>query len=1164
MRLGSFFSKTSKSDKRLSEEIEILHNSPLLDPVWYRQTYSDLRDTPVNVARHYLEHGAQEGRDPGPLFDTKFYLEQNPDVAASGMNPLVHYILCGAKEGRDPRPRSRPIRRDESGSNALSLAAAERQRLKEHSVRSPATVASIPDPQPHKFSEDTGSFLHPSPEEATILTSKDGDASFQMMPIFQWRKRIEQSGFFDAEWYIRKNKDIARAGINPLDHFIQFGGAELRSPGPGFDARWYVAEYPEVLSTHLDPLAHYLTIGQQLGFQASGSPYKIWCKKFDTLTDEDRSDIRDNISSSAFSALEIIVYFQCGDQDFFEASVKSLSTQLFGEWRALLIFERGYDPHKIERARRAIEGDSRLFIISEKFTSDNLPQTAVDGCFVFIAGGVLIREHALYMFARAAASADCRVVYSDEDTLDENGDRTQPIFKPQYSPELGRQTNYFGPLLLLRGLGDTPAHIAQKMQAGVLTIGGLVDQVLRRSEVRSVLHIPSVLYHDMLAPRPKNITPVELISPEDLLPNFTIIIPTKDRFELIKACIDSIEERSAYPRTKIEIIIVDNGSTDERTLSYLALLSSEGKARIIRDASKFNFSRLNNLAAAAATHEVLLFVNNDIIVDDPLWLRRIATYAVQDDVGAVGGKLLYPDRTIQHGGVILGIQGVAGHDLVGFEENDETARMDATREMCAVTGACLAIRRKVFDEIGGFDTTLAVAFNDVLLCLAARRAGYRNIYINQPLLIHFESKSRGYDDKPEKIALFQREARYARGLYNDVFSDDPYYNPNLCLQQPNELAFPPRRSKPWRIQQRNLAKLKILILSSTAEIGHGVAVVVNLQARHLAAAGYEVYVGGPKGKTEFDFFGCTRIYLEGPAEAAAFAVERGIDCVVVETPPFFSIVRWLGAWPRTLFLDHGEPPAELFLDADDRRAVMAEKRLCFAMASKVFTISAAVRAEGGEERAQIIPNGNSHLAVWKNCLQRQREAVRNRLGWNDKVVLLNVCRFRAGERCYKGLDKYAEVLQEFQFARPKLAAKTIFVLCGKATPEDVAEMQKVGFEVFENVTDVEMGEIYTAADVYTNFSRWEGYNLGIGQALALGLPVVASDIPAHRAFPIFTSNDTLTIIEKLSEFVEAVIDNQFSGERKPIVSGWKDSLAKLEREIVQLCQHTEMSGEPKH
>src|SRR5262249_39117739 len=147
------------------------------------------------------------------------------------------------------------------------------------------------------------------------------------------------------------------------------------------------------------------------------------------------------------------------------------------------------------------------------------------------------------------------------------------------------------------------------------------------------------------------------------------------------------------------------------------------------------------------------------------------------------------------------------------------------------------------------------------------------------------------------------------------------------------------------------------------------------------------------------------------------------------------------------------------------------------------------------------------------------------------TVVLNVCRFSRAERCYKGLDKYEEVLQEFRFARPRLAARTVFALCGKAAPDDVVAMQQCGFEVFPNVNDAEIADLYAAVDIYANFSRWEGYNLGIGQALAVGLPVIASDIPAHRAFSIFTSNDTLTLVEELSELVQTAIEENCAGRR---------------------------------
>ena len=165
----------------------------------------------------------------------------------------------------------------------------------------------------------------------------------------------------------------------------------------------------------------------------------------------------------------------------------------------------------------------------------------------------------------------------------------------------------------------------------------------------------------------------------------------------------------------------------------------------------------------------------------------------------------------------------------------------------------------------------------------------------------------------------------------------------------------------------------------------------------------------------------------------------------------------------------------------------------------------------------------------------------------------------------KGLDKYAEVIfREFQFMRPKLAARTVFALCGKAAPNDVAEMQKAGFEVFANIADSEMVEFYVASEIYANFSRWEGYNLGIGRLSRLACQWLLPTYRRIALFLIFTSNDTLTIIEKLSGFVEVAIDNHFSGERRPIVWDWQDSLAKLEREIVKLCQRDNAANDPKH
>jgi GT2 family glycosyltransferase len=1136
-----FFKGLTRANRFKLTAAEYRRFCSFFDARLYLDTQPDVAATSCDPFEHYWNFGWREGRSPGEKFNSIWYLHAYDDVARSGLNPLVHYVRFGAREGRAPLPSDSGDWLNKAEENLLLPQASREYVIVYNELRRSGLF------EPDYYREQYG------------VTKGDPIEHYLR---YGCSKGYKPNRFFDPDWYSRKYSDISRAGANPFLHFLRFGGPEMRNPGPDFDASWYVLKYPESVYSSLNPLAHYLQIGRHRGFKHLGATYEAWCERFDVLSNQDRTLILDDIRSSSLPFLDVLVPVDRAGELSIKETIDAIRRQIFVDWRAILILDAGCRDDTVSSARHAAQENSNIYVVSSEYVSEFVPRLLTEACVV-VPSGVIVREHAFYMFARAATEIRaCGIVYSDEDRLGADGVRGDPVFKPRYSPLLARQMNYFGRCLLFRYPDRSSYNIGEEIRNGTFSTETLLEAVLKCAISETIIHVPSILYHDAAPLNGADKRPIELIGPEKALPTFSIIIPTRDRIDLLGPCIESIELRSDYPRSKIEIIVVDNGSIDESALSYLDALSADGRAKVIRDAGRFNFSRLNNIGVSVANHDVLLFVNNDTIVDDPLWLRRIATHVVEKDVGVVGGKLLYPDRTVQHGGIILGIQGVAGHDLVGLKEYDSKARLDVTRDISAVTGACLAIRREVFDQLGGFDTTAAVAFNDVLLCLDALSAGYRNVYISEPLLIHFESKTRQLDHLPEQQPRFQREARYARSRHEKYFKDDYYYNPNLCLQHINELAVPPRRIKQWRVARRDPSILKILFLSSIHELGHGVPVVLSLQANHLSDAGHEVYVGGPRGKREVEYLG-RRVYLNGPREAAAFAIEQGIDCLIVQTPPFFSVVRWLGEWPRTLFLDYGEPPAEFFPDSAARQGVAAEKRLCFTMATKIFAISESVRAEGSEERGQVLPLANSHLSTWDEGMRSRREELRNRLGWADKAVVLNVCRFGAGERCYKGLDKYIETLQEFAYARPKIAPSTVFALCGKGSPDDVVEMEKAGFEVLANVTDVEMSEIYMAADVYANFSRWEGYNLGIGQALAFGLPVIGSDIPAHRAFPIFTSNNTLTIIEELSKHVEAAIESKFSAERRPVVTRWIDSLNKLEREIVNMCDDTEAADTGK-
>ena len=252
-------------------------------------------------------------------------------------------------------------------------------------------------------------------------------------------------------------------------------------------------------------------------------------------------------------------------------------------------------------------------------------------------------------------------------------------------------------------------------------------------------------------------------------------------------------KRRGYPN--YEILIVDNGSDDPETLEYFESLVADPRIRILRDERPFNFSSLNNFAAAHAHGRFLGLINNDIEVISPLWLDEMVSLAEREGVGAVGARLWYPDGTLQHGGVICGIGGIAGHAQKYLPKGSlgYFGRAALIQTMSAVTAACLIIRKTIYEEVGGLDeVNLKVAFNDVDLCLRIREAGYRNVWTPFAELIHHESATRGDEDTPKKSA-FSDEANYMRQRWGDTLSNDPAYSPNLTLEHEDfSLAWPPR------------------------------------------------------------------------------------------------------------------------------------------------------------------------------------------------------------------------------------------------------------------------------------------------------------------------------------------------------------------------------------
>jgi GT2 family glycosyltransferase len=279
-----------------------------------------------------------------------------------------------------------------------------------------------------------------------------------------------------------------------------------------------------------------------------------------------------------------------------------------------------------------------------------------------------------------------------------------------------------------------------------------------------------------------------------------LIVPTRNGAHLLRPCLDGIFHRTNY--NNFEIIIIDHASDEPETIELLQEAARDPRVRIMPYQGEFNYSDMNNKAVALARGELIAFINNDIDVIDPDWLTEMVSLAVRPEYGAVGAKLLYPDGSVQHAGVILGIGGVAGHFHV-YADNDDPgyySRLQLTSNVSAVTAACMVVKKSIFEEVGGLNAVdLKVAFNDVDLSLRIAARGYLNVWTPFALLYHHESPSRGRDLDPVNAARFEQECRYMKKTWSETLKRDPFYNVNFSLARPNcDLNTPSRRVRPWK------------------------------------------------------------------------------------------------------------------------------------------------------------------------------------------------------------------------------------------------------------------------------------------------------------------------------------------------------------------------------
>ncbi|MDR6512528.1 GT2 family glycosyltransferase [Novosphingobium capsulatum] len=388
-----------------------------------------------------------------------------------------------------------------------------------------------------------------------------------------------------------------------------------------------------------------------------------------------------------------------------------------------------------------------------------------------IMAGDSLASGAMAAYRQAIVQTQASIIYADDDCISPSGKRHDPHFKPDWNAPLFECCDYVTGACLLRAdlpFMDTAADRRDWASC-------LVRQALDTTPVKPV-HVPAVLHHRLQRPQP--MLPLAKLTSLECFPLVSVIIPTRNRVDLLRTCLDGLA-RTAYPN--LEVIVVDNDSDDVATLDYLARLDS-GRYRVLRHHGPFNYSAINNRAVSQASGELICLLNNDIEIIASDWLAIMVTAALKPDVGAVGARLLYPDGRIQHAGVVIGMGNAAGHAhrFVNPAEVGYFSRHNLPQFTTAVTAACLVVRRDRFYAAGMLDEeNFPVAFNDVDLCLRLNEMGWQSFYEPRATLIHHESVSRGRDADPIGAARFARELAALQQRWHTAEFVDSYHHPDL-------------------------------------------------------------------------------------------------------------------------------------------------------------------------------------------------------------------------------------------------------------------------------------------------------------------------------------------------------------------------------------------------
>lgn len=584
-----------------------------------------------------------------------------------------------------------------------------------------------------------------------------------------------------------------------------------------------------------------LRIGEGFG-PLDLTSYEQWIDVYDRQSTDHLLD--QNTRAGKFihqPRISILVPVYNTPEAWLRRAVESVRSQSYPHWELCLSDDASPAPHIRTLLDSFAASDQRIKVV---FRAKNGHISAASNSALEIATGdfIALLDHddelapnALFeVVAAINARPDADYLYSDEDKIDEDGRRFEPYFKPDWQPDLFLGQNY-------------TSHLSVYRTALVRSVGGfrigyegsqdwdLALRVVEQTTPAHIVHIPKILYHWRAIPgstalqlaeknypvdaarralvdhfarigEPAELVPVPgdhwrvkrpIPSPA---PRVALIIPTRNGLTLLRRCIESILEKTSY--SNYEILIVDNDSDDPATVEYLrsfeagAAAGTDKHVRVLHAPGPFNYSSINNAAVKQTSAAIVGLLNNDLEVINGDWLEEMVSHAIRPHIGCVGAMLYYPNDTIQHAGVVLGVGGVAGHAFREFPRGTEGKfnRARLVQNYSSVTAACLIVRKAIYEEVGGLDEqTLAVAFNDIDFCLKVRSAGYTNLWTPFAELYHHESASRGADDTPDKANRFQAEVETMLRRWGPLLQRDPAYNPNLTLELNDfSLASPPR------------------------------------------------------------------------------------------------------------------------------------------------------------------------------------------------------------------------------------------------------------------------------------------------------------------------------------------------------------------------------------